>query len=119
VAFAQPVDNAVLTLPTEIIGTATDDAQLVRYVLEYSVRGRNEFVRFAEGTSPVSNDVLGTFDPTMLRNGLYDVRLTAEDADGNSASITRVYQADGEEGRQLHHHVPGSEHSRRGDSHHN
>ena len=33
----------------------------------------------ATGTSSVTNDVLGQLDPTLLRNGLYDVRLTATD----------------------------------------
>jgi len=43
----------------------------------------------------VLNAVLGQFDPTLLLNGIYDVRLTAEDTSGNSASVTRSYEVDG------------------------
>jgi len=95
VAISAPADNAKLSVPAEVIGTASD-ANLTRYVLEYSPKDRNEFVTFATGTSSVTADVLGQLDPTMLRNGLYDVKLTAEDASGNTASITRTYQMDGE-----------------------
>ena len=41
------------------------------------------------------NAVLGQFDPTLLLNGIYDVRLTAEDTSGNVASVTRSYEVDG------------------------
>ena len=96
VAISAPADNAVLTEPTDIVGTVTDDTNLTQYKLEYSLKGKNEFITFAAGTSPVTDDVLGKLDASMLRNGLYEVRLTAEDASGNIASITRTYQLDGE-----------------------
>ena len=96
VAISSPVDEAKLSVPTDIIGTASDDTNLTCYKLEYSVKGKNEFITFANGTLPVTDDVLGQIDPTMMRNGLYDVRLTAEDASGNTASVTRTYQLEGE-----------------------
>jgi len=40
----------------------------------------------------VTNDILGTFDPTQLLNGLYDVRLTAEDANERVSSTSVVYR---------------------------
>jgi RHS repeat-associated protein len=95
VAITLPEDESKLSMPTDIIGTASD-ANLTRYTLEYSAKDRNEFIMFATGTSSVIDDVLGTLDPTTMRNGLYDVRLTAEDVSGNTASITRTYQLEGE-----------------------
>ena len=94
VALSLPDDGAEVTLPTDIIGTA-DDTDLMRYVLELSEAGKNDFRVFASGTTPVVNAVLGQFDPTLLLNGIYDVRLTAEDTSGNVASVTRSYEVDG------------------------
>jgi RHS repeat-associated protein len=95
VAFSSPADEAALSVPTDIIGTA-NDANLTRYTLEYSVKDRGDYVVFGGGTSPVIGGVLDQLDPTTLRNGLYDIRLTAEDASGNTASIKRTYQLEGE-----------------------
>jgi len=95
VAIIAPANEAKISEPVDIIGTASDE-NLSRYLLEYSAKGKNQFIPFMTGTSEVTNDVLGQLDPTMLRNGLYDVRLTAEDASGNMASITRTYQFEGE-----------------------
>lgn len=94
VAVSLPDDGAEVTLPTDIIGTA-DDADLLRYVLELSEAGKNDFRVFASGMTPVINWVLGQFDPTLLLNGIYDVRLTAEDTSGNVASVTQSYEVDG------------------------
>ena len=94
VALSLPDDGSEVTMPTDIIGTA-DDTDLMRYVLELSEAGKNDFSVFASGTTPVVNAVLGQFDPTLLLNGIYDVRLTAEDTSGNVASVTRSYEVDG------------------------
>jgi hypothetical protein len=97
-----PADHSKISKPTDIIGTASDD-NLVLYELEYSPRGANDFIEFARGTSgsagilpAVINGVLGRLDPTIMRNGLIDVRLTAEDAGGRTASAIRTYQIEGD-----------------------
>ncbi|MBU4263973.1 MAG: hypothetical protein KKC76_19125, partial [Proteobacteria bacterium] len=94
-AITSPADNTKLSAPTDIIGTASD-ANLIQYTLEYSVKDRNEFVPFATGTASVINGVLGKLDPTMMKNGLYDIRLTAVDASGNTTSTTKIYELTGE-----------------------
>ncbi|NNF17409.1 MAG: RHS repeat protein, partial [Gammaproteobacteria bacterium] len=48
------------------------------------------------GTSAITNDVLGQFDPTMLLNDLYTLRLTVYDSGGNSVSSEIVLQVDGQ-----------------------
>lgn len=96
VNFTMPDDNAVLTEPAQITGTAADNGIMLRYTLSCSVKGANEFICFSQGTTPVINDVLGTLDTTMLRNGLYEVRITAEDASGNISSAVRTFQVDGQ-----------------------
>ncbi len=93
------LDNAgvtgIATLPGDITGTASD-ANFLRYTLELSVRDADMFVEIASGDMEVINDALGVFDPTLLENGFYEVRLIAIDTSGNSASATRVLRADGQ-----------------------
>ncbi len=95
VSISSPADNSKITEPVNITGTA-NDANLIRYKLEYSIKGKNEFIIFHSGTSSVISGILGRLDPTMLRNGLYDIRLTVEDKSGNKASVTVTYQLSGE-----------------------
>ncbi len=90
-----PETYAEITVPTNVIGTASD-ANFVRYVLEYSPKGEDAFVRFAEGATSVTDNVLGRLDPTVLRNGVYELRLTAEDVAGNSASTTVTAELTGQ-----------------------
>lgn len=96
VDITSPVDFAKISVPTDIIGTAFDETKLARYVLEYSEKGKNEFTTFASSDLPVTDGILGQLDPTKLVNGLYDIRLSTEDAAGNYASVTRTYQVEGE-----------------------
>ncbi len=93
--ISSPADNSKITEPVNIIGTASD-ANLIRYKLEYSIKDRNEFITFHSGTSSVTNGILGRLDPTLLRNGLYDIKLTVEDKSGNRASVMVTYQLSGE-----------------------
>ncbi len=95
VNITSPNENSEISSPTDLLGTV-NDTDLIRYKLEYSIKGRNEFIPFAQGTSTVINGVLGKLDPTMIRNGLYDIKLTAEDASGNIAAVSRTYQFTGE-----------------------
>jgi RHS repeat-associated protein len=93
--ISAPGEGTKLSLPTEIVGTASDTNILI-YKIEYSVKDKNEFIEFASGKVSVNNGVLGTIDPTMLRNGLYDIRLTVKDTSNNTSIITRTFQMDGE-----------------------
>lgn len=95
VSINAPANDSKITSATNIVGTASD-SDLVRYKLEYSIKDRNEFIAFASGTSSVTNGILGVLDPSTLRNGLYDIKLTAEDASGNVAYTIATYQLDGE-----------------------
>jgi RHS repeat-associated protein/uncharacterized repeat protein (TIGR01451 family) len=90
-----PADLAVVTMPTDIVGTATD-ANFLRYTLELAGLGDTTFRLLASGTSPVVSGVLGRLDPTLLENGMYRVRLTAEDVNGQRSIAERVYRMTGE-----------------------
>lgn len=82
VALTAPADDAVLDLPTDLIGTATDD-DLVWYRLEAAPAGSAEYGVFAEGFTSVTDGVLGLLDPRGFTPGLYDVRVCAADSWGN------------------------------------
>ena len=94
VAIITPADGSEITQPTDIIGTAKD-ANFDFYVLEYAPSGSGTFIEFGQGTSSVDNGVLGRFDPTLLLNGIYTIRLTAADYYGNSATTQVSYTVKG------------------------
>jgi RHS repeat-associated protein len=90
VALNSPADGAEVTTRVEVTGSASGGA----WKLEYSLGGASAqdgraWTTFASGSAPVSNSVLGTFDPTLLLNGTYAIRLTAADDGGRSASAGR------------------------------
>jgi RHS repeat-associated protein len=84
----------VLTAPTIVRGTV-QDATLVRWSLERSPRGATQWTTLATGTTTVTEEVLGTFDPILLLNDLYDLRLSAEDANGRSSTVMLVVRVTG------------------------
>ncbi|XXF78679.1 RHS repeat-associated core domain-containing protein [Myxococcaceae bacterium GXIMD 01537] len=89
VLLATPAqDGDAVTAPTAVLGTVDDD-DLVEWRLDYALVGTTDFRLVAEGSEPVPGTSLGTFDPTLLLNGQYLLRLTAKDFAGHTASTTR------------------------------
>jgi hypothetical protein len=88
--------HQVFTAPTDIVGSVTDaDGDLRSYRVEVALIGTDQFQTIFEGTAPVEDGVIGTFDPTLLQNDTYTVRLTAEDAGGNVSSVTETVGVEG------------------------
>jgi RHS repeat-associated protein len=85
VALTGPADGAVISAPTDVIGTASDP-HLLFYKVEVAPVGSDAFTEVFRGTTSVTNGTLGKFDPTMLQNDSYVLRLTAENTGGISAS---------------------------------
>ncbi len=75
-AIISPADGDTVTSPVEIIGSVTGEG-LVYYTLEYCSANSNEYMEFAYGEEVVESNMLGKFDPTLLENGYYNIRLTA------------------------------------------
>src|SRR5205085_2504865 len=63
VALTMPADGAVLSAPIDVIGTASDP-HLRSYKLEVAPVGSNAFTEVFRGAASVTNDTLGTFDPS-------------------------------------------------------
>jgi RHS repeat-associated protein len=95
VDITAPADGAVISAPVDVVGTATD-ANLISYVLEIAPSDGGPFTEFARGTTPVSNGVLGKFDPTGLANDSYVLRLTATDTGGNVSQVQQTIQVAGD-----------------------
>lgn len=83
------LEEAALTVtePTEVVGTAAD-ANLLEWRLEYAPTGTGSYTVVATGTTPVADGVLGQVDPTLMVNGLYDLRLVTTDLAGNASAAT-------------------------------
>jgi RHS repeat-associated protein len=88
-ALSSPSSGSRLTLPADVVGTATSDS-LASWQLERRLRGETEWARFASGTTPVTDGPLGQIDPTLLLNGIHEVRLTVTDTAGRIARATIV-----------------------------
>jgi RHS repeat-associated protein len=95
VAIASPVENAEVTAPVSVIGTVSD-AALVRWQLSYALVGESGESILAQGTAPAANGALGMLDPTLMKNGLYALRLAATDAGGRELFTESVVRVIGE-----------------------
>jgi YD repeat-containing protein len=82
IQITSPESEDVITYLTDIVGTVSDP-NFDLYRVEYSPSGADEFTLIAEGTTPIIAGVLATFDPTLLPNGHYDLRVFAQDVSGN------------------------------------
>ena len=86
VQITSPPPGNRVTSPTQIRGTVTD-GNLDFYTLSYALFGTTDFTEFARGTAPVVTGQLGTFDPTLLQNDTYTIRLEAVDTSGNRTAV--------------------------------
>ena len=80
------IEDGKITAPTNIIGTVTD-SNLKEYVLEVAPVGSEDFVEVFRGSADVTDGVLGSFDPSLLENDTYTVRLTAYDTNGQGSVV--------------------------------
>lgn len=82
VTFTSPSEGSQVAAPTAITGTVTSP-NLADWILEYEASGSTVFTQFAQGTTSA---VTGTLDPTLLLNGIAQVRLTGTDQSGQTTS---------------------------------
>ena len=87
ISIAAPLDGTQITAPTQVTGSVSGG----NWVLDYALQ--NDFnpmvyATLATGTGAVTNAQLATFDPTILLNGTYSLRLTSTNAAGQFASTS-------------------------------
>ena len=86
--------TAVTTL-TDVVGTVESDL-LESWEVAHRLDGQGgEFTVFATGDTPKMAEVLGTLDPTLLLNGLYEIQLTATDFQGRSTATSTLVSIEG------------------------
>lgn len=90
-----PINEDVITAPTDIFGRA-DGTDFEKYRLEYQSAAGGDYVLISEGTKKKNNDSLCEFDPTMLRNGLYNIRLAVWGKSGISISDEILISVEGQ-----------------------
>ena len=96
VEIAIPGDDAMISAPSNAIGTVTD-GNLLEWRLVLLRYPDGSFVRtIATGNTEVNNSILGSIDPTMLENGSYLLRLEAIDAGGNAAADVKLIHTTGQ-----------------------
>jgi RHS repeat-associated protein len=85
VVLSGVADDAIITKPLPLSGDISEGS----WVLEYRLGGRDDvdtiYTTLATGTG-AAHGVLGTFDPTILRNGLYTIRLSAKTSGGETTT---------------------------------
>ncbi len=105
IRLTSPQPNAVVTKLTDIVGSITDD-NLQFYRIDY---GRADLVdinkpeesdpdyrTLVTGNNTAVDKILGTFDPTMLLNDDYVIRVVAQDLSGNVSSKVVPLSLDGQ-----------------------
>ncbi|HEX8150503.1 MAG TPA: PKD domain-containing protein [Pyrinomonadaceae bacterium] len=86
VEFNAFADGAEITAPKDIYGTVSGGAWRLEYAyVEDELAPAQGWHTFASGTGAVTNGVLGRFDPTVLMNGAYAIRLVSTDAAGQTS----------------------------------
>lgn len=97
VQLIAPGDAAIVTAPTNLIGTASSpilQSCTVRYRLKPAEdslsaggagQGEVAWSVLASNTASVISNTLALFDPTLLLNGIYEVQLTATDTLGRTS----------------------------------
>lgn len=88
VAIASPAESGLVTGPADVIGTVAGGS-LTSWELAYRPEGEGEdrWTTFATGATPVRQARLGVFDPTLLLNGGYEIRLAATDLEGVTTEV--------------------------------
>jgi large repetitive protein len=91
------IGSGTITSITDILGTVDDrEDNLAFYTLEVAPLAGGEFVEIARGTSERVDGILGEFDPTVLSNDSYRLRLTAVDLGGNASSVEETVHVAGD-----------------------
>ncbi|MBA1443670.1 MAG: hypothetical protein FE835_01900 [Gammaproteobacteria bacterium] len=91
--LTSPGTNTTVTEPVDVLGSASD-ANFLKYELAYALAGDSNFTLLTSSDTAVINGVLGQFDPTILINDLYTLRLTVFDRGGNISVDESTVQVD-------------------------
>ncbi|OUL29670.1 hypothetical protein BV378_05730, partial [Nostoc sp. RF31YmG] len=88
----------LVTAPIDIKGSISDDGSLDYYRLLVAPVAGGEFkqILFVDNPSAIANGVLGKFDPSLLQNDSYILRLEVADNGGHISYVEEVVDVAGE-----------------------
>ena len=92
-----PIEGTSLTGPAAVLGTANSSV-LDSFTVEYRLAGQdpeNAWTLLEQGTQPVIQGNLALFDPTLLLNGIYELRLTVRDRAAHLAEARATFVVEG------------------------
>ena len=95
VSIQSPADLAEVTGPVPIVGTVRSPS-LASWSLSFRAVGDPDWIDLGAGTMTAEAQPLAIFDPTLLENGLYEVRLRAVDSASNFAETTIALAVEGQ-----------------------
>ncbi|MBD2491385.1 Ig-like domain-containing protein [Aulosira sp. FACHB-615] len=92
------IAGSLVTAPIDIRGSISDDGQLDYYRLLVAPVAGGEFreIAFVDNPNAIANGVLGKFDPSLLQNDSYILRLEVADNGGNISYSEQVVDVAGE-----------------------
>ncbi|MBK8039286.1 MAG: tandem-95 repeat protein [Verrucomicrobiaceae bacterium] len=93
--ITSPNDGSVITSPVEVTGVI-ESTILEQWRLETRPQdATGDWRVLASGTGTISGGVVGTLDPTLLQNGLHDLRIALDDLRGMTYTTTKTIVIDG------------------------
>ncbi len=93
VELAPTLNGVILTTATTVTGTVSD-SNLDTWTLQAVSLGDTTYTILASGTTSVNNATLATLDPSTLRNGVYQLLLTATNISGRTSQTTLTLEVD-------------------------
>ena len=91
VGFDPGLNGSQISNSQEIIGTVAD-TNLEQWQLQLIALGSSEFVTLATGDRAIDNSELLELDPSTLRNGIYQLQLTATDISGRTSKTEALIE---------------------------
>ncbi len=96
VEITSPASRAEVASITDVLGSVRSNL-LDRWTVSFRPSGDGgPYTEFGRGTTPVDEAVLGSFDPTTLLNGMYDLKLEALDLSGQIVETVIPIVVDGQ-----------------------
>lgn len=95
VSLISPGRTVPINSPTEVIGSVSD-ANLLKWRLFYVDANFEGYVELASGSANVEEQVLATFDPTLIENGQYLIVMEATDLSGQMSQAVSEVTVEGD-----------------------
>jgi RHS repeat-associated protein len=93
--FTNLENNLEINAPFSLQGTV-NDTDLYKWFVEYRSIEQDQWYVITQGVEPIIDDEIATFDPMLMLNGTYQVRLRVIDTSGNQSIESRTVRVRGE-----------------------